>query len=84
MTQFSFVPMAAAVLLSGLSPLPLRAGTVEPLRVEPYGSPHERLIQSGSCAGCDLRGAPLEGAHLIGADLRNADLRGAVLRASQS
>ena len=37
--QFSFVPMAAAVLLSGLSPLPLRAGTVEPCGLNPMDHP---------------------------------------------
>ena len=31
MTQFSFVSLAAAVLVNGLSPVQLRAGTVEPL-----------------------------------------------------
>ena len=39
----------------------------------------KQLIETGACAGCDLRGADLSKRHLIGADLRNADLSGANL-----
>ena len=84
MTQFRLAPVAASLLVSGVMPLTLQAGTVEPLAVQPYGSARERLITAGVCAGCDLRGARLEGAHLIGVDLRDADLRGADLREASS
>jgi uncharacterized protein YjbI with pentapeptide repeats len=39
----------------------------------------KQLIETYSCARCDLKGADLRKAYLIGADLRNADLRGANL-----
>ncbi|MEA5497728.1 pentapeptide repeat-containing protein [Limnoraphis robusta Tam1] len=39
----------------------------------------QKLIETGICPGCDLRGADLSKLHLIGADLREADLSGANL-----
>ena len=62
-----------------LGPSPVVAGSVTAIAVEPFGTPLERLLESGACQGCDLRDADLRGRHLIGADLRDADLRGAKL-----
>jgi uncharacterized protein YjbI with pentapeptide repeats len=39
----------------------------------------QRLVETGECSECDLRGANLQDTHLIGADLRNAQLQGANL-----
>ena len=62
-----------------LGPSAVEAGSVTAIAVEPFGTPLERLLESGACQGCDLRDADLRGHHLIGADLRAADLRGAKL-----
>ncbi|MFM7191189.1 MAG: pentapeptide repeat-containing protein, partial [Microcystaceae cyanobacterium] len=66
------------LLLTGLVLIPTLAwGTLvqaqNPAQVQ-------KLLTTGECPGCDLRGADLSGAHLIGADLRNAKLQGANLK----
>ncbi|CAK22734.1 pentapeptide repeat-containing protein [Synechococcus sp. CS-197] len=70
----------AALLTALLTPSALQAGTPQSVEVVPYGTPQERLLQLGACAGCDLRGLNLQGEHLIGVDLRDADLHGVDLR----
>ena len=40
----------------------------------------QKLLDTGECAGCDLRKANLTGANLIGADLSGTDLRDAYLK----
>jgi hypothetical protein len=40
----------------------------------------QKLLDTGNCPRCDLRGANLRGANLQSADLKNANLRGANLR----
>jgi len=73
-------PFAAALMAALLVPVALHAGTPQSIEVVAFGSPRERLLQVGACAGCDLRGHSLQGEHLIGVDLRDADLRGVDLR----
>jgi hypothetical protein len=57
-----------------LGPSAVEAGSVTAIAVKPFGTPLERLLETGACQGCDLRDADLRGRHLIGADLRDADL----------
>ncbi len=70
---------------SGTETIRNRSGYGTVKRVEAAAEPHPaklvtRLLDSGRCLECNLRGVNLAGAGLKGADLERADLEGADLR----
>ena len=64
-------PLAAVLAM-----LPL--AVVAPAGAQP-ADPVRQLLETRSCAGCDLAGAELSDADLAGVDLAGADLTGAIL-----
>lgn len=48
--------------------------------MELLSAPHQKLIDTGDCPGCDLQGLDLQGVKLKGANLAGANLEGANLQ----